>query len=179
MFFCGTRPGEAMALNFNDIKGDYLIINKTIDSHDKRTIGTPKTFTSNRKIIIDKKLKKDLLNLKKYYLKKYGTFDNSYFILGGKKPLSPTSINRYKKIACDKAKIRKITLHQFRHSHATLLKNENVNVVEISKRLGHRDVSTTLNIYEHTDLIQEKRVQRTLNSIRFNPFQKIKSFIKR
>ena len=59
--------------------------------------------------------------------------------------------------ACKKANIRPITLHQFRHSHATLLKDNGVNVVEVSKRLGHSNVSTTLDIYTHTDLIQEKR----------------------
>lgn len=183
MFFTGTRPGEAMALSFNDISNDYVIIDKTISSHGERNIGTPKNYSSNRKIIIDKKLKKSLIALKNFYLEKYGTFDSDYFVFGGQKPLSPTSINRRKKKACEKAKIRCITLHQFRHSHATLLKDNGVNVVEVSKRLGHSNVSTTLNIYTHTDLIQEKRVQRTLNSIRFNIFTtlkyKFKSIIKR
>ena len=37
---------------------------------------------------------------------------------------------------------------------------------EISRRLGHSDVSITLNTYIHTDLKQEKRVNRTLNFLR-------------
>ena len=181
MFFTGTRPGEAMALKFSDIQGNYLCINKTIDSHDNRTIGTPKTSTSNRKIIIDNKLRKDLLKLKKYYYDKFGSFDNSYFIFGGIKPLAPTTINRYMLKACKKCKLRKITLHQFRHSHATSLLNEHVQISVISKRLGHSDISTTLNTYIGTDLKQEKRVQRTLKSLRLNFLQiltnKVKSII--
>lgn len=183
MFFTGTRPGEAMALKFNDLNDDYVIVNKTISSHGKRNIGTPKNYSSNRKIILDKKLKTDLLNLKDFYYAKYNDFNDNYFLFGGQKPLSPTSINRRKKKACEMAKIRCITLHQFRHSHATLLKDNGVNVVEVSKRLGHSNVSTTLDIYTHTDLMQEKRVQCTLNSVRFKNFTslvyKFKSIIKR
>lgn len=164
MFFVGTRPGEAMALKFSDIVGNYIIINKTIDSHGKREIGSPKTLSSNRKIYIDKRLKNDLLKLSKFYVG--CTFD--YFIFGGSKPLSPTTINRYKLKACNIANLRPITLHQFRHSHATFLFNKRISIHSISKRLGHSKVSTTLNVYTHSTEEQEKRVLRTLNSSRLN-----------
>ncbi len=170
MFYCGTRPGEAMALKFSNLIGDYVNINKTIDEHGKRLIGTPKTVSSNRIIKIDKKLKKDLLILKKYYIKKYNSETIDYFIFGGIKPLAPTTINRYKIDACNKANIRPITLHQFRHSHATLLLNKKIDIHTISERLGHSKVSTTLDVYTHANLEQEKRVYNTLNSIRFNFF---------
>ena len=42
MFFTGTRPGEAMALKFSDIKDDYVFISKTMSEHGKREIDTPK-----------------------------------------------------------------------------------------------------------------------------------------
>lgn len=170
MFFCGTRPGEAMALRFSDLKENYIIINKTIESHGKRTVCTPKTNSSVREIIIDKLLKKDLLELKEFYIEKYGYIDD-YFIFGGIKPLSPTTINRYKLKTCKKANIRPITLHQFRHSHATLLLQQGIMINEVSRRLGHSKVSTTLDIYTHTDMEQEKRVLTTLNSLRFNFFE--------
>ena len=166
MFYTGTRPGEAMALKFSDLYYCYIDINKTIDEHGSREIGTPKTLTSYRKIAIDKVLYKSLLNLKKYYQKKYNDYSFDYFIFGGKKPLAPTTINRRKESACNLAGIRKIKLHEFRHSHATLLLDRKIMINEISKRLGHSDVSTTLNIYTHTSLIQEKRVIKTLNFLR-------------
>ncbi len=174
MFFTGTRPGEAMALKFSDLKGDYIYITKTISEHGNREIGTPKTRSSIRKIKIDKFLKNDLLNLKNYYEKLYNKSNIDYFIFGGVKPLSPTTINRYKIKVCVKAKLRPIMLHQFRHSHATLLLHNGIIINEISRRLGHSDVSTTFNIYTHTDLTQEKRVSTTLNSLRFNLFNTIK-----
>lgn len=169
MFFTGTRPGEAMALKFSDLKGGYISITKTIESHGNREIGTPKTTSSVRKIKIDKILEKDLYQLQKIYKERYKQ-DIDYFIFGGIKPLSPTTINRYKFKACEKANIRPITLHQFRHSHATLLLHNKMLINEVSRRLGHSKVSTTLDIYTHTDLMQEKRVYNTLNSIRFNFF---------
>ena len=171
MFFTGTRPGEAMALKFSDLQGDYVYITKTISEHGNREIDTPKTNSSVRKIRIDKFLKNDLLNLKKYYTKLYNKSNFNYFVFGGIKPLAPTTINRYKFKACEKAKLRPITLHQFRHSHATLLLHNGIIINEISRRLGHSNVSTTLNVYTHTDLTQEKRVWNTLNSLRFNLFK--------
>ena len=168
MFFTGTRPGEAMALKFSDLKDDYIFITKTISEHGKREIDSPKTNSSIRKIKIDKILKKDILSLKIYYEKVYNKSNYDYFIFGGVKPLAPTTINRYKIKACKKANLRPITLHQFRHSHATLLLHNGILINEISRRLGHSNPSITLDIYTHTDLRQEKRVCETLNSLRFN-----------
>ena len=168
MFFTGTRPGEAMALKFSDLHDDYIFINKTISEHGNREIGTPKTSSSVRKIRIDNVLKNDLLKLKKYYEKVYNKSNFDFYIFGGMKPLAPTTINRYKFNACKKANLRSITLHQFRHSHATLLLHNGIIINEISRRLGHSNPSITFNIYTHTDLSQEKRVSTTLNSLRFN-----------
>lgn len=181
MFFTGTRPGEAMALRFSDLQGDYIFINKTISEHGCREVDLPKTFSSIRKVKIDRILKNDLLSLKKYYEKVFNKSDYDYFIFGGIKPLAPTTINRYKINACKKANLRPITLHQFRHSHATLLLQNGIIINEISRRLGHSNPSITLNVYTHTDLSQEKRVSTTLNSLRFNLFNtisyKFKQFI--
>ena len=170
MFYVGTRPGEAMALKFSDINNNLVYINKTMDEHGLRTVTTPKTLSSNRIVSIDRKLVKSLEKLKKYYTLKYCSDDFDYFVFGGIKPLAPTTINRYKMKACSKVNIRPITLHQFRHSHATLLLNQGVVIHEISKRLGHSKVSTTLDVYTHSNLEQEKRVLKTLNSLRFNFF---------
>ena len=177
MFYTGTRPGEAMALKFSDLDNDYLSITKNLTTKGGRSIDTPKNQSSIRKIKIDKYLKKELLELKYYYIKKYNNCDNDYFIFGGINPISPSTINRYKKKACIKAGIRPITLHQFRHSHATLLLQNGIVINEVSRRLGHSKVSTTLDIYTHTDLLQEKKSIETLNSLRFN-FVTLQSYFK-
>lgn len=169
MFYTGTRPGEAMALKFSDLKNNYLRINKTISKECKnghRVINSPKTKTSNRIICIDDILNKDLYKLLKYYQNKYDDVNYDYYIFGGIKPLSPTTITNYKNKACDIAKIKRIRLHDFRHSHATLLINNNIALKEITRRLGHSKTSTTIDIYIHNDLSQEKKVYNTLNSLR-------------
>lgn len=173
LFFAGPRPGESMAVKFTDLKNFSLDFNKNIERKGKRNLTSPKNQSSIRTVKIDKKLYKDLKNLKDYYLQKYGYFNENFFIFGGPKPLSPTSIERYKNKACEEANIRKIKLHQFRHSHATLLLQRGIMINEISRRLGHSKTSTTLNIYTHTDFIQEKRVLETLNCIRYNFFDNI------
>lgn len=167
LFFTGVRPGEAMALKFSDLNKRILSINKTMNEHGNRNVDTPKTFSSIRDIEIDNKLYRDLIKLKKYYIKKYNINDFDYFIFGGIKPLSPTTINRYKIKACEKANIKSIKLHEFRHSHATLLVEKKLMIKEISRRLGHSNTNITLDIYTHAEKRHEKKVIKTLNFIRF------------
>ena len=117
-----------MTLKANVWKAITLMWVKTISSHGKREIGTPKTFSSVREVKIDKYLVKDLNKLIKSYEK--GT---TLFLFGGSKPLRPTSINRRKLEACNNSDLRPTTLHQFRHNHATLLLNKGILNNEVSK----------------------------------------------
>ena len=173
LFFTGARPGEAMALKFSDLIGNYIYINHNLTTKGGRELDTPKNISSYREIVIDDYLVNELCNLKEYYINLYGDECFDYYIFGGFKPLAPTTINRVKLKACSKANIRTITLHQFRHSHATLLVNEGIPINDVSKRLGHSKISTTLDIYVHCNLEQEKRVLSTLNSLRLNILEKI------
>ncbi|MBR5340655.1 MAG: tyrosine-type recombinase/integrase [Erysipelotrichaceae bacterium] len=45
--------------------------------------------------------------------------------------------------------VKRIRIHDFRHSHATNLINDGVNIVAVSKRLGHSDITQTFNTYTH------------------------------
>lgn len=168
MFYTGCRPSEAMALKFSDVKGNYLSINKSIERRGNRDICTTKNIYSVRDVVLCKKVMKCILELKKYYTVKYGQYFNDYFIFGGVKPLSGTSIDRYKLKACEKANIRPITQHQFRHSYATYLISNGIPINAVSKLLGHSSVDTTARVYVHQDLTQEKRVLNTLNSNTFS-----------
>ena len=59
--------------------------------------------------------------------------------------------------------IENIGLHTFRHSHATYLFSKGVNVLLISKRLGHTNISTTLNTYTHIMEEMEWQLLKALN----------------
>lgn len=178
MFFTGTRPSETMALKFSDLHGKYISITKSIQRHGNRELCTLKTSSSEGNIILAKIVRKDILKLKKYYIKKYNDVNYDYFIFGGKNPLSPTSIDRYKLKACQKAHIRPITQHQFRHSYATYLTSKGIPINVVSKMLRHSSVEITAKVYIHQSLEYEKRVYNTLNS-GFNIFYNLRNDFKR
>lgn len=144
MYFYGTRPGEAMALKFSDLDGFKVHIRHNLQRKGKRELDTPKNQSSVRTIKISLLMWFRLLRLKKIYV----NCSNDYFIFGGNKPLAPTTIDRVKLNACNKAHMQPITQHEFRHSYATrMIKKKPIN--KVSKSMGHNRVSTTLDIYVH------------------------------
>lgn len=58
--------------------------------------------------------------------------------------------------------LKKITVHDIRHSHATDLLSMGVPIQDVSRRLGHSDVATTLKIYTHSNLEQDKLIVEKL-----------------
>lgn len=56
----------------------------------------------------------------------------------------------------------RITIHGFRHSHASALFSAGATVKEVQERLGHSDVKTTLNIYTHVTKSQNKEAVNKL-----------------
>ncbi len=51
-------------------------------------------------------------------------------------------------------------LHDFRHSHASILKNNGVNIVTVSKRLGHSNVEMTLKVYTYLIPNNNEEIER-------------------
>lgn len=169
LFFTGIRKGELLALKWEDFYGDSININKTITKelfNGKKLELNTKTKKSTRIIPIDRKLKIELKNLHRYYNKNYSNFNSKFYIFGGPIPIAPTTLERKKNNYCDKADVKRIRIHDFRHSHATMLYNKNVDIKLIQERLGHEDISTTLNIYVHTTEEQQKRLINTINLLR-------------
>ncbi len=148
MFFYGTRPGETMALRFSDLSGHYVHINHNLQRKGKRELDTPKNLYSVRKFKIGIIMRFLIFILKRKYIKS-SSFSNDYFIFGGLKPLAPTSIDRIKNNAIKKSNLPYITQHEFRHSFCTRMIRKNVPIKDVSCRMGHHNVSTTLDIYLH------------------------------
>lgn len=150
LFNTGVRIGEALALNWYDIDNDVLNIDKTLtrSKEDNYIINSPKTASSIRKLKLDKITIEYLQKLKKQYMSIAG-FTERWFIFGGIKPLARTTIATKKNYYCRLSDVKQIRMHDFRHSHASLLISKGIPLTAVSKRLGHKDVSTTLNIYSH------------------------------
>lgn len=166
LYFCGLRRGEIQALNWNDINFDNgtIKINKTLTSKikgKKYVIFPPKTKASNRTIPIPKNVLDDL---KKLYNKtsKLDGFTNKCFVFGVFNPLADTTIERKKNQWCKEAGVKKIRIHDFRHSCASLLINNGANITIVSKYLGHSDISMTLNRYSH---MYDSKLEEVINLI--------------
>ena len=168
LYFTGMRQGEAIALKWRDIKNGYIDIYKTISKEKEDgdyIINTPKTKSSIRKIRIDSNLINDLNKLKEYY-KNIIDFNEDWYVFGGIKPITPTTIGRRKDEYCIKAGVKKIRIHDLRHSHASLLLSNGVPITVISKRLGHSTIQMTLNTYAHLIPEDEDKAINMLNSLK-------------
>ena len=157
LFYQGTRIGEALALTWKDIDFDKetMKIDKTYTSKVNREYQTgdlyitkPKTKKSIRTIPIEKTTLDALKELKDYY-SAFEEFDDSWFVFGGIRPLSESTIAAKKDLALEKKDLPRITLHQFRHSCASYLFEIGAKPTAVQKYLGHSKLSTTMNIYTH------------------------------
>ena len=93
-------------------------------------------------------------------------FDKKWFIFGDLTPLSPSTIERHKNKYCDKAQIKKIRIHDFRHSHASLLISLGVPITVVQTRLGHSDPSITLKIYSHMMPNDDLKAIKAINALK-------------
>ena len=145
LYYSGVRKGEALALTWADVdfESSTIRINKTAYN---RQVTATKTASSNRTLIMPSHTM-DLLQLLKsetvYYKDEYVVFGefNDH--------LPTTSIDREYAKYVKRAGIKKIRIHDFRHSHASYLINQGAMASIVAQRLGHSDVGTTLNIYSH------------------------------
>jgi integrase len=154
----GMRPNEFRALQVKDIQKDYLVVNKTINSKDnkKDIFLPPKNVNSNRKVLMPH----EIIELLKDYTKGYKP-DN--FIFGKDKAFRETNLKRELVKHYEAAGLHPIVMYGFRHSHATNLIKSGVPIKVVSKRLGHSNASTTMNVYWHLFNDDEMQVLDILN----------------
>ena len=165
-FYTGLRKGEIHALQWTDIKDGYLSITKSIAQKLKGgdRITPPKNRSSIRTIQMPEPLIQ-ILNEHYERCKSIIGFNDSYYITGGERPLRDTSIQNELKKYATLANIKTIRVHDFRHSHASLLANEGINIQEIARRLGHSKINITWETYSHLYPREEERAINILNKI--------------
>ena len=148
LYITGCRRGECQAVTWNDINFDKKTVKISKNITRKTTEGTykvvsPKNQTSNRTIEIPNSLCEELKNTKE----KSENMD--YFVFGGAHPIPDKRIERAMKNFSEKAGVKKIRVHDLRHSCASLLISQGISIVAVSNRLGHKNVEQTLNTYSH------------------------------
>lgn len=62
--------------------------------------------------------------------------------------------------------LRRITVHGLRHSHVSLLISKKYDIFEVSKRIGHKSIKTTQDIYGHLFDEVQKTIANDLDSLR-------------
>lgn len=144
LYYTGMRIGELLALTLSDIdfKENTISITKTFQVVNRQpTVTTPKTEKSNRSIFIPQFLVDMLLA---YCDRIYGAQPDTRLFMGTQR-----NYRRVLNSHAEKAGVKQIRVHDLRHSHASLLIELGFSAILVSERLGHENVSTTLNVYSH------------------------------
>ena len=154
LYYCGLRKGELKGLTWRDIYFEkrVLSVNKQItqcNSRHKFEFSDTKTKDSRRIVPMSKVLTNDLKLLYEESKKKYYDFNDNFFVVSDAKPLCDSSLYLRRNKIADESGLKRIRIHDFRHSCASLLINSGANVTLVAKFLGHTKIEETLNTYSH------------------------------
>ena len=158
LFWTGCRIGELLALTPKDIEFDknQIIITKTYYRTNKQDFITePKTKQSVRIIEIPEFLKKEI---KEFIDGHYGMPENERLF-----PIVQEAVQHKMKYQIEKAGVKKIRVHDLRHSHVAYLIHKGIEPILIKERVGHKDIRITLNTYGHLYPNQQRRVADLLD----------------
>jgi phage integrase len=158
LFWTGMRKGELLALTYEDVdfENKTISINKNFQIvRGEKVITDPKTPKSKRVIAVNDIVLNCIKEMWDTTYKANKT-DTIFYV-------SKYSLKRQLDTACKRAKVPKIRIHDLRHSHASYLLSNGINIVILSRRLGHEKVQTTLNIYCHICPSSEDRLNDVLN----------------
>lgn len=143
LYWTGMREGELFALTPEDIdlKEKKLRINKTYQRlHGQDIITPPKTTKSNRIVPLPSFLCDELRD---YIRSKKVEKTERLF------PFTKNYLSRAMTHYCDVSQVKRIRVHDIRHSHVSLLIHLGFSPLIIAERVGHEKVATTLNTYSH------------------------------
>lgn len=166
-YYTGMRKGEINALRWTDLDGEYLWVRRSITQKLKGRpwVETPpKSQSSVRRIQMPKPFLDELAEFKADQRRAAG-WREDFFVCGGPAPIPDTTLEKANADFAAAAGVKHITIHEFRHSHASLLCNAGVNIKEIARRLGHADSEITLRTYSHLYPAEEERAVAVLESV--------------
>lgn len=180
--YSGLRKGELLALQWGDInfETDIVQVSKAITMVDGKPVcKAPKTKTSNRSVSIPRFLTLRLIGLKaaqdefRSQVEDYWQGDNWIFTQDNGKMMSYSTpyqalqdaITRYNQDKPVEQHLPHIPFHGLRHTSATLLIASHQDLKTVSKRLGHAQTSTTMNIYAHALQESDRKATDALEAL--------------
>lgn len=181
----GLRRGEVLALTPEVINWETNQIHvkrslqmskkhglrlKSTKSDDDRFVTYPKSLMERLKYFYEDRLslKDEMGNLWEGF--KDGKDKDVFLLFANEygKPYRPDSVTQFWDRFIKRGKIKAVSFHGLRHSSASYLLSEGVNMKVIQKRLGHKDIKTTLNMYSHINEDDDKDASNTFDKL-FNP----------
>lgn len=156
LYYCGLRRSEARGLQWKhiDFKNKLLTVSQQVlnpsnsNASTEWYISSTKTEASNRTIPIATTLLNDLAELKKSN-ERIAKFKQTWFVLGDAVPMATGRMYFYRDKYAEKAGVRRIRLHDFRHSCASALISGSAPITAVSNFLGHSETTETLETYTH------------------------------
>jgi integrase len=169
----GLRIGEAIALSYDNLKGNVLIVESTLDyTTNKMTANvktTPKTNAAIRKVDLTKRALEILDELKlENTLNGYSAFTEKEIFFSSRygNPIALANYNSSLKRAALIAEVDKnVTSHILRHTHISMLAEQKIPIRAIMDRVGHSDTETTTKIYTHVTKNMKEDILNVLESI--------------
>jgi integrase len=172
----GLRRGELLALKYSAIDWDsntISIIESRVTAGNEVIVKCPKTQSGKRDLIVPAHLMKMLYLQHSQYLQQKlrlgGDFTHSDLVIcqPNGKPYHPDHFaKKFRKLLKDHG-LRKIRFHDLRHTNASLMIASGIDIKVAQQRLGHSDVTTTLNIYSHVLQRSNQEAANTLDSLIF------------
>ena len=148
----GCRIGEVLALEWSDIDLDkgMISINKTLNRQNKTN--APKSNAGCRDVSIDKAtvlMLKHYKNRQQIQAWELGRSEKVVFSVFVSEYASQPSLRRRLERHLKNAGVPYVAFHGLRHTHATIMLNAGIQPKDLQYRLGHSDISMTLNTYVH------------------------------
>ena len=173
--FTGVRLGELMGLEWQDVnfRNGIISINRSSQYLSDMGVFTkvPKTESSIREIAIPEFIISLLEEYKLWYEEQkslYGelwTNSNRLFVQADGKPMHPSTISKWFVKYVGQIGLPVINFHGLRHTNASLLVAQNIDIAVISARLGHAQISTTLDFYVHPLLSHNRKAGYALENL--------------
>lgn len=154
----GLRRGELLGLQWGDVdweKNQVHIIRNRVIVNGKSVVKDPKTESSKRTTDVPtqlmEKLKRHQCTCQLNRLRMGEAYMVTDYIIvhPDGKPIYPEYLSQMLTKLQNKADLPQCRFHDLRHLCASIMLRQGVNVKVAQERLGHKDISTTLNIYSH------------------------------
>lgn len=161
LFWTGCRIGEALALTRHDLDFDNqtISISKTYYRHDRKDIiSSPKTEASIRTISMPFNLTKILQTYESMF---YGGLDEDERLF----QLTDRAVQKKIVQHAETAGVKRIRVHDLRHSHIALLIDKGISPLAIAQRVGHDSINTTMNVYGHLYPNKQKEIADILDGL--------------